>query len=232
MGKKRTSTVEIIRQLVASMVFTVEIDRIVNNGNGTYTLFTCNTYHLTPGFSQSVGGVSYLIDSVNSNISVTLSGSLILPSASTFNIIAPYYYHGTIIQTTNERTSVMDSSQKTPFVYLYEDFEERYFTKNEANDREADLKLFFLTQGDFKGWLTDDFHSLAIAQMRTLAENFIEIICERSKFIGLIDSYRIISHSKVKVRSTDAKGANLFNENLSGVEMNITLPITVESCEC
>jgi hypothetical protein len=90
---------------------------------------------------------------------------------------------------------------------------------------------------DFQNWNTDDHYSNAIIPMRNLCFAFIEEVNNSFMFSDFTD-YNLINHVKFGV-FTDNKGHtnNFFNENLSGVEMRVTLPVykniaCSDACNC
>ena len=92
-------------------------------------------------------------------------------------------------------------------------------------DREADLRLFFLAPSNFQDWKTDDHYTGAILPMRSLAYNFIDILNKSTK-IARFDSYTLTNRVNFGVYVTDRGNTErIFNDNMSGVEMRITLPI-------
>ena len=46
--KNRKETVDVVGELVANIDTTVKINEIIDNSDGTFTIFTCNTKYLKP----------------------------------------------------------------------------------------------------------------------------------------------------------------------------------------
>ena len=224
----RTPTVDVVRSLSDLLEFTVGITSMTDNGDGTYTLGTCNTYHLQPGFTVTIGGEDYVIESVIRNEEIVVSGTVTIIDP-TFVAYTPFYYHGTPIQVSRELTEINVASDKTPMVYLSEELKEKYFARDSAIDREVPCRIFFLTQCDFENWLTEDYHNQAINPMRELALEFVEL-CKRSKLIGKLTEFDINTMQRVGVSTSGGNKKNFANAHLSGVELLITLPINRENC--
>jgi len=223
----RKETVDIVKDLVSSMSFTFVGKAIIDNG-GTYTFTTCNTYHLQECFKVTIDGAVFTITDVNSDVSITVKpvlDSTPAPTVLTFSIYNPYYFYGTVIQTNLELEQISNSSAKTPMIYLLEVAEDKFFSNDNQLERESDLRIFFLTQANFVDWKTQDTYENAISPMRSLAYSFIDTLKE-SKIIGRFNEYRLTNHTKFGVYMTD-KGyeKRIFNDNLAGVEMRISLPI-------
>ena len=235
MGKQ---TVDIVRELVESLTFTFNIDSIVDNGDGTYTLNGCKTYQLQamPNCTIEIGGLPYTITNVEHNESITITGNPV-PTVNSFTVPAPFYFHGTVIQT-NLELSQIEFFDRIPMVYLLEVLEDNYNNNSEIPlDRESSLRLFFLTNADFTDWKTSDHYKNAVLPMRNLADGFIHAL-NGNKFIDNFDNYTLINRVNFGVYTTD-KGytQQIFNDNLSGVEMQVTLPILPEfrcdeKCPC
>lgn len=214
------------------MSFTFAITSITDNEDGTYTLTSCDTYYLQPSFEIEIDEEAYIIESVEKDVNIVISGS-VLPTADSFECYPPHFYHGTPIQASNELTEIIIASDKTPMYYLSEadgDFQETYFSRDSSLDREAKVRIFVLTQCDEQNWKTEDYHNYAFEPMTRLALELIDSL-KRSKLIGEFDRFTINNRSRVGVTTTGKNKVNFANQPLSGVELNIpTLPIEVESC--
>lgn len=228
----RKETVDIVNDLVSELEFPVIIKLITDNGDGTYTLSTCDTYHLQECFKIDYNSAQWTITGVVKDTSITIKpvlDSTPAPTELTFDAYSPYYFHGTVIQTNLELEQISNSSLKTPMIYLLEVLEDRFFNRDNQNERETDLRLFFLTQANFVDWKTQDTYTNAIEPMRSLCYSFIETL-NKSKKIGIFAEYRLVNHTKFGVYVTDKGYENrIFNDNLAGVELRITLPVLQEN---
>jgi len=232
---KRDETVDIVKDLVGSMSFTMDLTLINDNADGTYTLYGCNTYHLQECFKVNYEGASWTITNVDKNTSITIKpvlDSTPIPTTLELDVYDPYYFHGTVIQTNLELEQISNSSLKTPMIYLLEVLEDTFYNDDNALEREADLRLFFLTQANFVDWKTQDTYNNAIEPMRSLCYSFIDTL-NASKIISNFAQFRVINYTKFGVYMTD-KGyeKRVFNDNLAGVELRISLPIKrVNNCK-
>lgn len=221
----RKETVEIVRDLVNLLDFTFVIDNATDNGDGTYTLESCNTYHLqaTPNCPIIIDGSSYTITEVQSNEYIIVKGASI-PVVTEFAVPKPYYFHGTVLNT-NVELSRIDYFNKFPMVYLLEVITDTFNNEDEAVERESDLRLFFLTSANFQDWKTGDHYKEAILPMRSLAYNFINIL-NSNKIISNFAQYSMVNRVNFGVYVTDKGNTErIFNDNMSGVELRLTLPI-------
>jgi hypothetical protein len=100
--------------------------------------------------------------------------------------------------------------------------------------RRVELIMFFLTTPKNKGELTNDKYREYIDPMDNLAEDFVSLIQE-SGLIGDIEDeeYTIVPHSIAGFHDRLGHTKNFFNDNYSGIELRISLPINKEACiEC
>jgi hypothetical protein len=230
MINRRIETVDLIELMVSQMSFVFKADDIIDNGNGSYTLLTCNTFHLQPTFKLNIGGIEYTITQVIDKTSITITGPS-LPSESEFEIYPFYFFNGRISDVDEELRPVKRARNKTPMLYLRLDFEEEFLNGEEPEDRISPLTLIFLTQSNIK-WTISEIREMAIKPMRNLAYDFLTFI-EAQTYIGEIDSYRMIDRMKYGIVESDtSKPTKTFNEFLSGVEMSLDLKILMSVEEC
>lgn len=233
----KRSTISIVRELVNAMQFKFTIKSVVDNADGTYLLNTGPTHYLQKNSNSKfiIDGNEYYILSVVLNTSVLVSGS-VAPVASTFNLPGLKFFHGTIKQTNTELANeglYLDMADKCPMAYLLRPFEED-IDAQDLNDspieRESPITIFFLTEANFDDWKIDDFDHEAIDPMWSVAQTFIETV-KAAPGIDKIDKYKIVD--KIKFANYNINGADkiLFKDNLSGKEVNITLPILAECCD-
>jgi hypothetical protein len=232
---KRKETVQVIGDLISSWQLPFVINSIVDNGDGTYTLYVPKTYYLQKGNRRklTINLIDYLVNDVQNNESVTLKGSVI-PPANTFNLPVPYYFNGTIIQTNTELKREQELSKKTPMVFLRRPFEET-LDAADINDTDtansAALTLYFLTESNFKEWLTSDHDKNAIVPMRNMIYEFIEMLKANEKYIDRLTNYQVTDLIKFGLVTQNGVTAGLFSDNYSGAELNITLGIKYQ-CIC
>ena len=231
----KKSTVNIVRDLVSNMVFPFTIKSVVDNADGTYLLTTGRTHYLQKNNNTIfvIGGNDYTILEVVINESVLVKGD-VLPVASKFNLPSPFFCHGSIVQVNADNTQIIDMQDKIPMVYLLRPFGEEVDAMDDNDpliEREPELTLFFLTEAFFNsGWTTDDYDLNAIEPMWSMMNTFIET-CKASEGIGKIETYRV--EDKIKFANYNFKGADtkLFNDSLSGKQLDITLPIYASCCD-
>ena len=94
-------TVDFIESIVNQMTPTIEIESVVDNGDGTQTLTVCKTYWMRKHMVVTIDGSEYKISSFVKDESITIPDSPAV-TASEFTLQAPYYFHGTPMQVNNE----------------------------------------------------------------------------------------------------------------------------------
>jgi len=234
MEEMRKETVDIIEDILYEMNRTFVVDGVIQEGGDVYTLLTCDTLYLHELKDITIDGNEYRITSVLHNTSITITGD-VLPNVDSFEIPLPTYFHGKAIDTNAELDMVDDKETITPLVYLTETYTDRMYPNDQLKERDVDLRIFFLTTANYDDWLTNEHYDKVIRPMRNLVYNFIETL-DKSKIIGKFASYYdLTNHAKFGIFIL-RKGATqrIFDDNFSGVELNIRLPIlkdmTTDGC--
>jgi hypothetical protein len=144
------------------------------------------------------------------------------------------FFHGTPIATGAELNQIQKAVDKTPMVWMMENFTERFLEDElQRLERETDLRLFFLTQANHNQWMTETAYHKAIRPMRRFMELFVQALKNDSQFDTLELTYSVQNYSKFGVYINE-KGmpTNKFADNLSGVEMQFTLKRYRPDCCC
>lgn len=228
-------TVDIIGEVVESINNVFVVKDITDNGDNTYTLTSCDTLHLQEGFPLTISGNSYEITDVIKDTSITISGS-VLPTASSFTIYEPIYYHGTVIKVKSEMAGETDSHNvfsRTPFIYLREIIEDVYNSKYSGSpiEKTSKLQILVLTQANYIDWKIIDHYQQSIQPMKNLVDRLI-LALYASKKIGKFTEYTIKNHVNFGVYVTDKGNTkSIFTDNLSGCELNIEVPFLKLNCQ-
>ena len=225
----RKETVDIIGDLVNDINLSFAIKTIIDNGGNSYTLTTCNTLHLQTKFKITIDAVVYTITEVDKDVSITITGDS-LPTATEFDVYPAYYHHGTILSSNAELAQIKDANNKTPLIFLHEVIEDKFYNKVSSQlERETTLKIFFLTQSNWAKNNTNDHYTSAIEPMRNLVYNFIDTL-NKTRYIANIEEYRVKNHSLFANYLQEGYTEAIFDKNLSGCELNITIPIRQSIC--
>jgi hypothetical protein len=228
---KRLETLDIIKFLISQMVFPFVADVITDNEDGTYTLESCSTFHLQPTFKITIGATEYTITEVSHNTYIKISGP-IFPTSYSFNVYNPIFFNGRVQDVDNEIRFINKAKNKTPMIYVMQDFPDRFKSRDEALDRITPLRIFFLTQANNPKWTILQHNEQAVKPMRNLAYNFVDFL-PTQKYIDDLDGYEIWDRIKFgKIQNETTKEKNMFAEWLSGCELVIDLPILKTANEC
>ena len=227
-------TVDIIKDLVASLDATFSILSIIDNGNNTYTINTNCTWWLSVEHEVVIGGNTYkIIDfKINKYIIVESIGVPTIPTATNFPIDAVNYIHGTLKMAGTEVDAHYDKTILCPFVYLYEIINDKKNTDFDSMiDRETDLRIFFLNSVNTKDWLTVDHYTYFVAPMQQMVNLFINKI-QNSKLFTYEQRYECTALINVSENGNQEK--SIFDCNLSGIELRLFAVIRKDlSCnEC
>lgn len=231
-----TETVDIVGSLISQVVVTVPFKTIVDNGDNTYTITSCDTGYLFPNYTFSIGGVNYtVLNEVGKefvyNVKFTIKGN-IAPSVSSVTLNPLQYESGTIIATKQDLKLKDSTVDKFPMAYLHEKFKDEFDPRVQSPiDRKSSIKLFFLCETNGYEWNTKQHKAFAIKPMRNFLYKFISHL-EKNSGIGELTPYGAEDHTLFGIY-VDSSGhtRRLFDDKLSGVELTINLPIK-KSSDC
>lgn len=237
MGYKRDIT-DVLNEVISAMEFPVAIDSVVLNGDGTQTLYCSDIYHAQIGFDVTINGLSYKItdfDQSNETIAVTpnFTGTATISGGISFYMYNPFFFYGTPIATGQDLSGYDDANDKTPMVWLWENYIERNNDEMASISREVDVELYFLTQANFELWKTSDSYTKAIRPMRRLMEKFIVEVRSRDDLFSADDlTYDSENYAKFGVFiRTKGSTSNIFQDKLSGCSCKLTLKLW-DKTEC
>lgn len=217
---------DIIESLVNQLTFTGAINNLIDNTDGTFTIEVCNTFHTQPVCSMiNIGGTDYKVTQVVNNTSITFTAS-VSPVGTTFSIEGPKYFHGTRIAINNELSKITQGSDKLPMVFVWEVIREIFNLDEEDRiERNSDLRIFFLGQRAPGVDKTDTLYADAVVPMWNLAHEFVKLL-KNDVGVGELDgNFTLINFAKFGVESQNGATDSFFNEELSGTELRIDLPI-------
>lgn len=242
----RQSFIDILENFINGMQFQCQIWNVQNNTpvTGQYTLSVDNVYHAVAGYTVTIGGKPYTIvswiDTPNAQRLVVSDpgGSGVIAPQQTFNFYTPYFFHGTPLDATTEIKQEKSEFNKSPMIWLWENYEETYHDDPEdAIERDVEASLYFLTiTANSMKLQTDDLDYNYVRPMRRLLDNFIHSI---NNPIGILQrwdtKYKTQVYYKFGVIARN-KGVseNLMVDKLTGVELKMTFKIIrseYDNCE-
>lgn len=220
------SIAEILKVVVGKLAFNEPIRTVVDNSNGTFNITLDSTQSLVSGTFVIINAEQYKIKSLVSPTELFFDSGTLPSIDDIVEISAPKFHHGTIKAVSSELNK-LSSRDYLPMIYLYEILQENRNRDNENPiSREPELSIFFLEEANFKNWLTEDHYTEVIKPMDNLAERFIDLI-QNDSFFGSIEEqdYTITPHAKFGWSDRNGHLRNMFDINLSGVELKIKIPI-------
>jgi hypothetical protein len=222
---------QFIQPIVEGITQEININSVLNLGNGLFELETkCDNY-LTFGKKAVIQGNDYEVSSINPLVVKALGNYT--PLEGSFFALSPTFAHGTARGVKAERAKIQNTPDKLPLVYLAETIKEKYSSDiQERNYLTTDLTIFILDESNYEDNLIKDYYEDVIQPMRVLCELLIQAL-EEAKGINQINSFEIINHTKFATY-IQSKGyeENVFCENLTGVQLNISISFTPVNCKC
>lgn len=229
--------VDFIKNIVEGLEFTEYATNITQTTSETQ-FDTCKTHHITIGNYILINGVKYKVKDFELNAWVSVSGVVPLPFES-YTILPPNFFNGTPMMVSNVLADIRDWKKKLPMVYLLEVIrEQRFNSRTNKLDRISELRIFFLMSSNFEDWDISQHYDLAIEPMDNFLNDFIHALRYNAQ-VGEFDEYETINRanfgvyiSKPSKRSGKYEDniTKLIDENVSGVELRINLPIKKDAC--
>lgn len=230
--------IDILNEVISSMEFPVAIDSVTANADGSQTLYCSDIYHAQIGFNVTINGLSYKITAfsqADETITVTanFTGTNTITAGVSFYMYTPFFFHGTPIATGQDLSDYSDANEKTPMLWLWENWTERENDELNPVAREIDCEIYFLTQANFNLWKTDDAYQYAIRPMTRLKQMFKDKVKETTEIFSADDIvFETVPYSKfgVFLRSKGSE-KNLFVDQMAGVGCKVTFKLW-DKTEC
>ena len=224
-------TVDFISSIVSLMTPLVDIDTVVDNSDGSQTISVCNTYWIRKYLTVKIGGNDYVVSSFIKDTSFTIPSAIAVTSTS-FNMTAPYYFHGSPMQVNNEHIVIKDSANKYPLIYLVESLTDVYYDELDGRDKDMGLRMFFLDSLDSKNDEVNEHFTNIVKPLNASLDYFVELLKENA--LTLPFSYDVTNRIKVGTYTTNqGNTGEIFNDTLDGVEFVSTVTLNKSTvCEC
>jgi len=226
------ATVNIIKDIVNSISANIVINAAISNGDGTYTVYSTNTWWLSKDDIITIGTDDYRVNSFiqNEEFTITPTGTGVLPTAANFDLQSPTYIHGTLKMAKNEVNAIKNKMGLVPFIYLYEVLRDKKNTDaSSAIDRETTLRIFFLNTSSFKDMLTEDVYLNILDPLQSMFDLFITKL-KQSKYFTYTMDYDNIPLVNFSEEGNQQK--SIFDVNLSGIEMRLNAEIRKDLSGC
>ena len=222
-------TVDFIEDIVDSMLPTITIDSVVDNGDGTQTLNVCDTFWVRKYLDITIDGTEYAVSSFIKDTSITIP-SATLVTVDSFILAAPYYFHGSPMQVNNEFLIQKQDANKYPLIYLVESLTDSHYDEESSLDKDMNLRIFFLDSFANKNDEVNEHFTNVIKPLNASLDYFVDML--KSDSTTLPFSYDVINRVKVGIYSTNqGNTSQIFEDPLDGVEFVSTVT-TLKSTDC
>ncbi len=231
-----TTTVDIVRTLVENYAPKSAITAVEDLGSNSWKLTVCKLFNTRPLRRITIDGELYDVTAIDADAkTITVTSTDDLSSAVLYYPPAITFFHGTPIATQQELAKIKDTVDKLPMIYLLEIIEDKHYpSKQDARDRDAQIRLFFLDEANYQDWDTDHHYSGAIVPMANLAVDFMDEYLFYHKQLDKFEPYSLIYHPKFNPQiNFNGVLESLFPDQVSGVEIKVTLPVRKTfTCNC
>ena len=220
--------VKILKSVIESLEVVVKVNSSTDNGDGTFTIETCNTQYLNTCTTFVNGGNDYIVKSFVNDESIIIRGSPVI--TDDFTIRAPAFIPDTPMGTDSQLVQDSSNIKRLPLIWLLEDFATE-FNFSDSNPASPRVRLFFLNQNLESDWLQDQHRKECIDPMRNLCDLLLEAI--KKKVSGKL--YRFTVKNRLRFGQYRDKNQNkkkILDEDLSGVELDIEIPLKNWSIPC
>ena len=222
---RRYDIVGILKRVISEMIIPFKVKTSVDNNDGTFTIETCNTQYLNECSIISVNDRDYTVVSIENNTNVTLMGTPVL--TEDFELRPPLFIPDTPQGANNELYKLKSDLNRYPFIWLLENFPTTYLDDGSHNVAESRVRLFFLNATQDGKWLEDEHRKFCIEPMINLCDLFLREL--ELKVSGKLERFVITN----RIRFGNSNGENkILDEYLSGVELDIELPVRKWSVTC
>jgi len=223
----------ILKELIDAMDLTIAVNSVVGD-----KIYVCKTLHLRElRVIEDELGNEYEVQDISNDEwiqVVALNGAPDPFEGSTVVCPPVYYLHGTPVTTNSEYSDLAtESGNKTPFIWLWENYREDIFGIRSSIEREIKPRIFFMDETDEEDWTNEEHHKQAIQPMINLANELLRTIRNTPIFKRGFDS-ELMPRSRFG-RFVDPEGneEQIIDEYFSGVELQPTLMKYKQySCEC
>lgn len=211
---------------------TGSITSVVSLGNNLWKLNVACTFDIAAGQYITVSplATTFKVTTVVANVSITVLSTVSLATQTSWAATAPLFFYGNPIDANQEISlSQQDQNKNYPAVILFEVERETYDTDViSVNDFTSECQIFFMDIEDHHGKTIAQLYQGTVDRMNELAIEFVAKL-RKERGVNIIDDTGVLSkHSKwgVRVVRDGRDGSDtIFDNNLSGVELNISVPV-------
>jgi len=179
----------------------------------------------------------YKITSIAQNGDITLKlpiGVISIIKREKFTIKEPKFLFGTRVNANNEyRLRGKDNRTKLPLCWLVESINETEYNLKSSKERDVTLRIYLLDDNNPTQYLTSDYRLNVVTPMLALKDEIKRVI-ENNVLFELPNAYNTRTITRFGNETESGVFENIIDDNLSGVELSVTLPIykSGKNCNC
>ena len=230
--------IEIFIDTISSVAHRINISSVVSLGSNQYRLNTNNTLYLRPLKKVLIDGVEYVVDDFEINSYITVSatdGSDTPVTVNFFDIDVPLFLFGNPKMVSAELIKRINNGNGSwPYIWLVEiSNNSGTLDPAAAVTQTPSFNLFFLDSNDYENWSIQQHYDNDIYVMSNYI-NFVLSILKSRRDVYETDSitYTTTNHVNFGDYIVD-EGMNerILNDNVTGVQLQVDLPIIIQTCK-
>jgi hypothetical protein len=222
-------------EIIDKIDLTVKVISVSNVGS-VFTIELCNNKWIRPNQYLNDGSHNWLITAINSNGIITATkpnGATNIVKRQSLTIKAPTFMSGTKIAVNSEWLNLTnDLRNKLPLIWLLESVEEQEFGVKSSIERKSKTRVLFLDDNNPKQYLIKDYRKNVVSPMLGLKDSFVDAI-NKNLIFDYIESWGSKPFTRFGTENENGYLNNILDADLSGVQLDITLPIYKrKDCKC
>jgi hypothetical protein len=220
---------EIFNELVASIDRTISVTSKNSNQYTVNSLKWARVGKRVRGFDSLGNLQTKTITAINGNTLTLKDGAIV---GDTLILDQPFNITGTRLATNIEWTRAdIDLFNKTPIVWLLDNFTEVVYGRGDSREREINFTVFFLDETNIKDFYTAEHKSEVVTPMINLMEQFIDVINQKPTFKAL----ELLNKKDLTKFGTETQNGferNILDANLSGTSLTINVTKYKKATTC
>lgn len=217
---------------------TIKVESITAPSGGNQVVTFCNNkwIRVNQVVKDSLNR-EYKVISISQNGNVTLklpTGVTSIAKREIFDIKEPKFIFGSKINANNEyNLRGKDNRTKLPLCWLVESINETEYNLKSSKERDVTLRFYLLDDNNPSQYLTSDYRLNVVTPMIALKDEIKRVI-ENNVLFELPNAYNTRTITRFGNENESGVFENIIDDNLSGVELSVTLPIykSGKNCKC
>lgn len=218
---------ELLKEVISGLNATITFSR-VDVVTGGWKCYTTNTAWFYTGNTVDIGGNLYFVESFVWNEYLVLTNNeneLVINKP--YELTAPTFKHGKLKATTIEMLNRPEQRNYFPIVWMFE-----LSPRGGASDVDTvfestgSVRMFIMNTASYSDYTTQDHYTNVINPLSNLVKLLLNAL-KAHKRTGKIFTNTNLPHAKFTndTGETDSEGNNILPFELSGIELDIDLPI-------